>query len=90
MLTDNTATVEQLSGAKLTDKKVGELIEFSNDNSIWIAYYCGKGITASEAYAENTLRSKKFTSMVDDLADKYPMTYDTSKISRIAPLSAAD
>lgn len=90
VLTDNTATVEQLSGAKLTDKKVGELIEFSNDNSIWIAYYCGKGITASEAYAENTLRSKKFTSMVDDLADKYPMTYDTSKISRIAPLSSAD
>ncbi|MBQ8216160.1 MAG: hypothetical protein IJZ33_07860 [Clostridia bacterium] len=85
-LDDEQGTVEQLIGGKLSDAKVGDLIEFSDSQSLWLAYYCGKGITVSEAFAEESLRSERYTAQINGLAEKYEMSYSTSKINRIAPL----
>ncbi|MBP3321072.1 MAG: hypothetical protein J6M12_01840 [Clostridia bacterium] len=90
ILDDAQGIVEQLAASKLTDAQKGDLIQFSNNQSIWLAYYCGKGKTASEAYAEEILRTQKFSEQANDLADTYPMEYSTSKITKIAPLLSAE
>ena len=89
-LDDEQATVEQLVSQKLEGAKAGDLIEFSNSQSLWLAYYCGKGVTVSEAFAEESIRSERFTETINNLADKYEMTYSTAKINRIAPLLSAE
>lgn len=83
-------TVESLVASKLATAKKGDLLEFSNGQSLWLAYYCGKGLTASEAYAASILRAEKYNEQADGLAEKYPMEYDISKITRLAPLYSKD
>ena len=84
---DEGDTLYQLAANKLTDAKEGELIEVSNDDSVWLLYYCGKGASRSEVAAEQMLRAKKFNETVNDYADRYEMTYSTDKIHQVAPLT---
>lgn len=84
---DEGDTLYQLVAGKLADAKKGELIEVSNDDSIWLLYYCGKGESRSEVTAEQMLRAKKFNATVNNYADTYEMTYNTDKIHQVAPLA---
>ena len=86
VLNSTASSLATLLSGKLENAKEGDLIEVSSDQSIWLVYYCGKGKTLSEANAEDALRSEKFNAEVSQFVDLYDMTYDTSKIYKIAPL----
>ena len=86
LLNSTSSSLATLLSGKLENAKVGDLIEVSNEQSIWLVYYCGKGKTLSEANAEDALRAEKFNKEVDGFADLYEMSYSTSKIYKISPL----
>lgn len=90
VLKNKEATLSALLAGKLENAKAGDILEVSNEKSIWLVFYCGKGKTVSEIDAEIALRTKKFNAEVNGFADKYEMTYDTSKIYKIAPLKALE
>lgn len=90
VLKNSQTTLATLLAGKLENAEAGSLLEVSNKQSIWLVYYCGKGKTVSETDAETALRTQKFNEEVKGFADKYKMTYDTSKIYKIAPLKEAE